>query len=165
MQEKSWQQKVRFVCLIFSSCITISLKKRIVKLLFARKFRALGFKTFGWYWNVTFCCLDHTGNLVDILLPRHYWNPAFVHFSAQTIGMVIWLLSCWMLYLFYTKKECPMAFLKFSWRVIRALLIIVATVIAFVILGALWPLTVLLITFFPGKAYYLLCMTPHIKVW
>ena len=58
-----------------------------------------------------------------------------------------------------------MAFLKFSWRVIRALLIIVATVIAFVILSALWPLTVLLITFFPGKAYYLLCMTPHIKVW
>ena len=31
-------KKIRFVCLIFSSCITTSLKKRIVLLLFAGKF-------------------------------------------------------------------------------------------------------------------------------
>ena len=70
-----------------------------------------------------------------------------------------------MLYLFYTKKEYLMAFLKFSWRIIRALLIIVATVVGFFLVAAFWPLAVLLVVFFPGKAYFLLCMTPHIKVW
>ena len=63
------------------------------------------------------------------------------------------------------KQECIMAFLKFSWRVIRALLIIVAAVVGFFLVSILWPLAVLFIVFFPGKAYYLLCITPYIKVW
>ena len=58
-----------------------------------------------------------------------------------------------------------MAFIKFLWRIIRALLIIAATIVGFFLVAALWPLAVLLVVFFPGKAYYLLCMTPHIKVW
>ena len=58
-----------------------------------------------------------------------------------------------------------MAFLKFSWRVIRALLIIIAAVVGFFLVSILWPLAVLFIVFFPGKAYYLLCITPYIKVW
>jgi hypothetical protein len=70
-----------------------------------------------------------------------------------------------MLYLFYTKKEYQMAFLKFSWRVIRAILIIVAVVTGYTLAGVLWPLTILLIALFPCHFLALYSVTGSIKVW
>ena len=58
-----------------------------------------------------------------------------------------------------------MAFLKFSWRVIRAILIIVAVVAGYILAGALWPLTILLIALFPYLFLAFLSVFGRIKVW
>ena len=58
-----------------------------------------------------------------------------------------------------------MAFLKFSWRVIRAILIIVAVVTGYTSAGVLWPLTMLLIALFPCHFLTLYSVTGSIKVW
>lgn len=58
-----------------------------------------------------------------------------------------------------------MAFLKFSWRVIRAILIIIAVIIGYALAGALWPLTVLLLALFPYVFLAFLSVIGRIKVW
>lgn len=58
-----------------------------------------------------------------------------------------------------------MAFLKFSWRVIRAILIIIAVIIGYALAGALWPLTILLIALFPYLFLAFLSVIGRIKVW
>ena len=58
-----------------------------------------------------------------------------------------------------------MAFLKFSWRVIRAILIIVAVETGYTSAGVLWPLTILLIALFPCHFPALYSVADSIKVW
>jgi len=58
-----------------------------------------------------------------------------------------------------------MAFLKFSWRVIRALLIIVASLICMTAASFIWPLLLLLMWLLPQSSGRLWRYAGTIKVW
>lgn len=58
-----------------------------------------------------------------------------------------------------------MAFLKFSWRVIRALLIIAATLICMTVAGFIWPLLLLLMWLLPQSSGRLWRYAGTIKIW
>ncbi|MBO5792507.1 MAG: hypothetical protein J6S54_08545 [Lentisphaeria bacterium] len=58
-----------------------------------------------------------------------------------------------------------MALLKFSWRVIRAILIIVATLICMTVASFIWPLLLLLIWLLPQSSGRLWRYAGTIKVW
>ena len=58
-----------------------------------------------------------------------------------------------------------MAFLKFLWRVIRLILIIVAILICMTAAGFIWPLLLLLIWLLPQSTLRLWRYAGTIKVW
>ena len=58
-----------------------------------------------------------------------------------------------------------MAFLKFSWRIIRAILIISASLICMIAASFIWPLLLLLMWLLPKSSGRLWRYAGTIKVW
>lgn len=58
-----------------------------------------------------------------------------------------------------------MAFLKFLWRLIRAMLIIAAALICMTVAGFVWPLLLLLIWLLPQSAGKVWRYAGTVKVW
>ena len=58
-----------------------------------------------------------------------------------------------------------MAFFKFTWRVIRALLIVITTVVCMIAAGFIWPLLLLLALTLPTSTRKLWNFAGTVKVW
>ena len=58
-----------------------------------------------------------------------------------------------------------MAFFKFSWHIIRALLIVASTIVCMTVAGFIWPLLLLLALALPNSTRKLWNFAGTVKVW
>ena len=93
--------------------------------------------------------------VLEIGIKRNFANNAIIDLTFKLLR-IIFILN---------KQEYPMAFLKFLWGVIRALLIIVAALICMTVASFIWPLLLLLIWLLPQSFGRIWRYAGTIKVW